>query len=275
MAANVADLIIAFRTISQPDPSTSIQSKFAVSQPPAPGSKKYIGIDRAWWSASDSRVLGACNTAVEHFKAQGYEVVDITIPYIDEAQTAHGGITVAEMTETARRLGTSSVHWTKLIGPVNRVVTAVGLATSSADLLKFNSLRTLIMRHVAWLFQKYPGLLIVTPTTPIIGWPKKAGYAKYGVTDGDMTFRSMLYIFLANMAGLPAVTAPIGYVDPDQGEGKVCVSMMATGEWGAEESLLSWAAEAETYLHEVYTEGRRKPETWIDILELAKKQGKD
>lgn len=273
MAGNVADLVIAYRTMSQPDPKASIQSKFAVSQPLAPGSRKYIGIDRAWWNVSDRRIIDACNKAVEYFTKLGYEVVDITIPYIDEAQSAHGGVTVAEMTETARRRGGDKVHWAKLIGPVNRLVVALGMETNAADLLKFNSMRTLIMRHLAWLFQKYPGLMILTPTAPMLGWEKKPGHAKHGVSDGDKTFLSMVYVFLANMAGLPAVTAPISYVDPDQGEGKVCISMMANGEWGAEESLLDWAADAETYLHEVYPEGRRKPKTWVDVLELAGKQG--
>ncbi|OAR01400.1 hypothetical protein LLEC1_06896 [Akanthomyces lecanii] len=235
MAANVADLTIAYRIMSQPDPKASIQNKFAVSQPPAAGSKKYVGVDRAWWGASDPRVVSACDKALDHFTSQGYELVDITIPYIDEAQTAHGG-------------------------------------TNAADLLKFNSMRTLIMRHMAWLFQKYPGLLILTPTAPFLGWEKKPSHAKYGVSDGDRTFLSMIYVFLANIAGLPALTAPISYVEPDQGEGKVCIGMMATGEWGAEEALLAWAADAETYLHEVYPEGRRRPKTWVDVLGLATKQ---
>lgn len=273
MAANVADLTIAYRLMAQPDPKASIQNKFAVSQPPAAGSKKYIGVDRAWWGASDARVIAACNTALDHFTSQGYEIVDITIPYIDEAQTAHGGVTIAEMTEAARRRGGDKVHWTNLIGPVNRLVMGLGRETNAADLLKFNSMRTLIMRHMAWLFQKYPGLLVLTPTAPFLGWEKKPAHAKYGVSDGDRTFLSMIYVFLANITGCPAVTAPIGYVDPDQGDGKVCIGMMATGEWGAEESLLAWAADAETYLHEVYPEGRRRPKTWVDVLALAAKQG--
>ncbi|OAA62088.1 Amidase [Cordyceps fumosorosea ARSEF 2679] len=272
MAANVADLTIAYRIMSQPDPKTSMQSKFAVSRPPAAGSKKYIGVDRAWWAASDPRVVAACDKALKHFTAQGYDLVDITIPYVDEAQTAHGGVTISEMTEAARRRGGDGTHWTSLIGPVNRLVLALGLETNAADLLKHNSMRTLLMRHMAWLFQTYPGLLVLTPTAPFLGWEKRPGHAKHGVSDGDKTFLSMIYVFLANMTGLPAVTAPVAFVEPDRGEGKVCVGMMATGEWGAEEALLAWAADAETYLHEVYPDGRRRPETWVDVLGLAAKQ---
>ncbi|KAM3497828.1 hypothetical protein MY10362_008832 [Beauveria mimosiformis] len=275
MAANVADLTIAYRVMSQPDPATSIQSRFAVSQPPAAaGRARYIGVDRAWWGASDPRVVSACNKALDHFTSRGYELVDITIPYIDEAQTAHGGVTIAEMTEAARRRrGVQGSSWTSLIGPVNKLVVALGLETNAADLLKFNSMRTLMMRHMAWLFQKYPGLLVLTPTAPFLGWEKKPSHAKHGVSDGDKTFLSMIYVFLANMAGLPALTAPVAYVDPDQGEGRVCVSMMATGEWGAEEALLAWAADAETYLHQVYPQGRTRPKTWVDVLGLAAQQG--
>lgn len=274
MAANVADLTIAYRIMSQPNPSSSVQSKFAISQPPSTGTKKYVGIDRAWWAASDPRVVSECDKALECFKNQGYEVVDITIPYIDEAQSAHGLITIAEMTEVARRRGTQSVSWTSLLGPPNKLVVALGLQTASGDLLKSHSMRTIIMQHMAWLFQKYPGLLILTPTSPMLGWEKRPGYDENGVSDGDKTFYSMIYVFLANIAGLPAATAPISYVDPDQGEGKVCIGMMATGEWGAEEALLEWAADAETYLHEVYPEGRRRPDTWVDVLGRASKEDK-
>jgi hypothetical protein len=45
---------------------------------------------------------------------------------------------------------------------------------------------------------------------------------------------------------------------------------MAMGEWGSEEQLLGWAAEAETYLHDTYPGGRRRPDEWVDVLALAK-----
>lgn len=269
VAANVCDLTIAYRLISQPDANCSTQSKFAVSIPPSPSAKRYIGIDRDWWSASDPRVAEICNKAINHFKSKGYEVIDITIPFIDEAQTAHSAITITEMATLARRRGTASVGWFSMFGPVNRVLMSLAQQATAVDYIKFNAMRTLIMRHVAWLFQKYRGLLIMTPTSPMTGWAKSAGDEKYGVSDGDTTIRNMLYVFLANLTGTPSLSAPVGYAESDQGEGKLCVSLMATSEWGSEELLLSWAADAEEYLHEVYADGRRKAKDWVDVLKLA------
>lgn len=44
---------------------------------------------------------------------------------------------------------------------------------------------------------------------------------------------------------------------------------MAMGEWGAEEQLLSWAKDAETYLNDVWSNGRVRPKEWTDLVKLA------
>lgn len=87
-----------------------------------------------------------------------------------------------------------------------------------------------------------------------------------------MTLKHMMYVFLANITGTPALTVPVGYVDPVQGTGKIPVNLMALGEWGSEEQLLAWASEAEKYLDEVVEGGRRRPAGWVDVLAAAKTQ---
>jgi Asp-tRNA(Asn)/Glu-tRNA(Gln) amidotransferase A subunit family amidase len=121
---------------------------------------------------------------------------------------------------------------------------SIARQTPASDFLKFNTMRTMMMRHFASLFQKYPGLLIMSPTTPLNGWPKHPGDEAQGMNDANITFRNMMYIFLANMTGTPAVSVPVGYGTPKKGEGKVPVGLMATGEWGSEEQLLAFAGEA-------------------------------
>ena len=123
--------------------------------------------------------------------------------------------------------------------------------------------------HLAFLFKKHPGLLILTPTTPDAGWKIAPGDEAYGFSDGNTTIREMMYIWLANSTGCPAVSAPVGYVEPEQGEGKLPVGLMAMGEWGAEEQLLAWAAEAESYLHGAIGGGRRRPDGWANVIKLA------
>ncbi|SPJ85559.1 related to amidase [Fusarium torulosum] len=273
LAATVADLTIAYRVMSQPNPDCHIQGRFARSVPPPKGEKKVIGIYRDWWNQADPRVKEVCQRAVDYLASKcGYEIVDITIPYIPEAQLAHSAICIIEMAEAARRRTPNPADWLSLVGPANKVIMSVATKTPAADLLKYNALRELIMQHLAFLFQKHPGLLIVTPTTPLIGWPIVPGDEAYGMSDTNTTIRNMLYIFLANLTGTPSLSAPVGYVDPDQGEGKLPIGLMATGEWGSEEQLLAWASEAEEYLHNATESGRRRPSEWLDVAGLVKKE---
>ncbi|CAM1504484.1 Fc.00g020750.m01.CDS01 [Cosmosporella sp. VM-42] len=272
LAATVADLTIAYRVMSQPNPECPIQGRFGLSIPPLPSAKKVMGIYKDWWDQADPRVREVCEKAVDYFANKcGYDIIDISIPYTPEAQLAHSVICITEMAEAARRRTPNPADWLTLVGPANKVVLTVGTKTPGADFLKYNSLRELVMRHLAFLFQKHPGLLIMTPTTPMVGWPIVNGDEKYGMSDTNKTIKNMLYIFLANMTGTPALSAPVGYLDPEQGEGKLPVGLMATGEWGSEEQLLAWAGEAEDYLYHGIEGSRRRPAEWLDVLGLVQK----
>lgn len=126
------------------------------------------------------------------------------------------------------------------------------------------------VEHLAFLFAKHPGLLILTPTAPEAGWRIHPGDGAYGFSDGNVTIRNMMYVWLANSTGCPAVSCPVGYADPEpgSGSGKLPIGLMAMAEWGAEEQLLAWARETEDYLHGG-SGGRRRPEEWADVVKLA------
>lgn len=272
IAASASDLTIAYRLMAQPNPDCASGRLFAASQPPAPGAKRYIGIYRDWWAGADPRVQQVCEKAVDRMAARyGYEVVDISIPFIPEARSAHSLICVAEMAEMGRRRTPNPADWLSLVSPANKLLMSVATQTPSADYIKSNCLREVLMQHLAFLFQKYPNLLIVTPTTPIIGWPRVAGDDAHGMSNTNISFKNMMYVFLSNLTGTPSLSAPAGYVDPDQGEGRLSIGMMATAEWGAEELLLTWAREAEEYLHEEVEPKDRRPMTWFDVLGATQK----
>lgn len=270
MASNAADLIISYRLMSQPDPSCSIQSKFALSIPPSPSAKRTIGIYRDWWKVADPRVADLCNKAVAWFqKEKGYEVVDISLPYLAECQLAHGPTCLSGMAQGARRRTEKPENYLSLVGYVNKMLLEVGSQASALDFTAYNSLRTLLMQHCAYLWQKYPGMLILSPTSPMVGWARNPAHDSYGMTDGNTSIKNMTYVFVANMTGTPAASVPVGYVDPEQGEGKLPIGLMAQGEWGSEEQLLAWTLEAEDYLNNVYEDGRRRAATWLDVLKEA------
>ncbi|GAB1310019.1 N-acylethanolamine amidohydrolase [Madurella fahalii] len=273
MTSTVADLTIAFRIMAQPDPEDPDQNLFAVSVPPEPSAKKYIGICREWIDRSAPDVKEVFDKAVAHLTSQmGYETVEIKLPFLREGQIAHAATCLAEAVTDARSRVKNPSKYLSVLNYPNRIMVGMGQPSSAVDYLKCGQIRQVIMQHLAFLFDKYPGLLILTPTTPVAGWPIHPGDQKYGCSNGNMTVKSMTFAWYANTSGCPAVSCPAGYVNPAQGEGKLPVGLMAMGEWGAEEQLLGFAGDAERYLHEVYPGGRQRPAEWADVIGMAKEK---
>lgn len=293
LAATVADLALAYRVMAQPNPECPIQSQFAppyrssavaaAAAATAEGSpkKKVLGICREWVAVSDPVVREHFDAAVEHLRSKaGYEVVDIKLPYLREGQLAHAATCLSEAANSAHaRVRAGEGHWTDLISPANRVLLTTGQHAGAIDYLKYAQMRELLMRHLAFLFAKHPGLLVVTPTTPKAGWKTVPGDEARGFNDGNRSILNMTYIWLANTSGCPSVSAPMGYADPEQGEGKVPMGIMAMGRWGAEEQVLDWAGDVEAYINGGgYEGGRVRPGGWVDVLKAAREdldKGKD
>ncbi|KAK0734817.1 amidase signature domain-containing protein [Lasiosphaeria miniovina] len=274
-SSTVADLTIAYRIMAQPDPEDPVRSQFGLSTPPsatANGGKKYLGICRPWLEQSDPDVLHAFDQAVKHLTSAGlgYELVDIQLPYIRENEIAHGGACLTEAAEDAKERAGQASNWLQYLNYANRITAGVGAQTTAGDYISYSQMRHVVMQHVAFLFDKYPGLLIVTPTTPMAGWPIDPRDLKYGLNDGNKSIRNIMYVWLANATGCPAVTCPAGYVKPAQGEGNLPIGLMATGEWGAEEQLLAFARDVEAYLDKSYPGGRQRPAQWADVLSTAR-----
>jgi len=275
MAATVADLTIAYRVMAQPDADDPIQGRFALSVPPTPSSKKTIGVVKDWVGRAAPAVLEHFNKVVEHFGAKpDYEVIEIQLPYLREGQLAHAATCLTEAVEHAKARAPGDKNWLRLLTYPNRTVLAAGQHTSAFDYIRYGQVRQALMRHLAFLFAKHPGLLVLTPTTPLAGWKVTAGDGAYGFSDANLSILNMMYVWVANTSGCPAVTCPMGYAEPEQGEGRVPLGVQAMAEWGAEEQLLAWAAEAEAYLHDVYPGGRLRPEGWTDVVGLAREAAK-
>ncbi|RYP73682.1 hypothetical protein DL770_007733 [Monosporascus sp. CRB-9-2] len=274
MAATASDLTTAYRLMSAPNPEDPVQGVFAPSVPPSPTAKRIIGIYSAWFNQASPAVLEATKKAIAYFSEKlDYEVVEITIPYIEEGQYAHSAWALVEAIDHMRGRTADPSNCLSMVNHCNRLLLSIGASTSAVDMLRYGQLRELLMEHLAFLFKKHPGLLILTPTTPEAGWRIHPGDAAYGFSDGNVTMRMSMYIWLANSTGCPAASAPVGYADPEPGAGpgKLPVSLMAMGEWGAEEQLLAWAREAEGYLNDTCEGGRRRPEEWADVVALAGK----
>lgn len=266
MASNMADLEAAYRVMAEPNPSDTLNSLYPsprVANPPPP-SDRIICIHDDWFNAADPDVRDLCHKAVSHYSSIGYRIERVDIPYLQAGQLAHAQTILSEIS-TGLPMALRSAF-----SPAIRILLTVGSATPAMEFLLAQKLRNLLMQHLAHLWRSYPGMVLVTPTTPIAGWHISGGAAelKGGLSDGNTSVRNMTYVWLANFCGLPAISIPVGLADPKGGKGKVPVGLMAMGEWGDEERLIQWGKEGEAW---AWTEGNMaKPAGWVDLLELAK-----
>jgi Asp-tRNA(Asn)/Glu-tRNA(Gln) amidotransferase A subunit family amidase len=268
IAATMADLEVAYRLMATPNPNEPVQ--FPVPGLPPASQNKKIGVFTPWLSDCDEIVSRHTNAALAFFREHGYETVEITLPFLAESRKAHAVTILAEIAELFCRGNPRGLT------PANKVLVSVGTRATARDLLLAQKLRALMMSHLAHLFQQHPGLIIVTPTMPHAGVPiapspSVAAKGGAGVSDSNTSLKSMQYVFLANWTGCPALTVPVGY---DEKSG-MPISVMGMAEWGGEEGLISWGKVWEQSWEGVNgdsqtkTEGRKRPEGWIDLLGSA------
>ncbi|KIW08661.1 uncharacterized protein PV09_00614 [Verruconis gallopava] len=266
MAADMSSLEVAYRVMAAPDPKNRHSALYPPPRKLSAPSPKLLGVYKNWFERADDNVKALCQQAIDYFVDKlGYERLDIHIPLIHHGQTAHAMSIMSE--------AVNATPDTSFLTPANRVLLALAAQHPASDYIQANRLRNLLMSHLAALFKQHPGLLIVTPSVPTAGWEIKAGAAdlKHGVSDGDMSIRSMEYVWLANFSGCPCLQVPVGYAQPKKGYGTdvVPVGMMAMSEWGSEDRLIEWGFEAESYLHSKKEGGRRRPPVWVDVLGRA------
>lgn len=262
MAADMASLETTYRVMAAPHPSSAFPSPKKTRQSSA--RSKVIGIYKPWFERADAAVQKLCNEALTHMtKTQGYELIDISIPLIHEGQTAHALTILNE--------SVNSHPDPSFLTPATRVLLTVGSKAPASDFLQAQRVRNLLMQHLASLYQQHPGLLIVTPSTPTVGWKiKNPGDLEGGCSDGDMSIRSMEYVWLANFTGCPCMQIPVGYAKAENEKGDVPIGMMAMGEWGSEDALIEWGYDGEAYMNEIV--GRKRPGVWFDVLADAGKK---
>lgn len=283
IATNIDDLALAYRVMAAPPPPlTKEYSTSAASLFPDPSTittttvhkrkAKTIGVFGDWIARAEPAVRDIYNAALEYYqKEKSYEVINISIPYLPQCQKAHALTIMAEIAA-----GVPSDQIGKLLPP-NKVLVSMGTYQVKAyDLLAAQRLRNLLMTHLAYLFQKHPGLLVFTPTSPIPGWEISSQTdLSYGLSDAKYSVRNMEYVYLANFTGCPAISCPAGYDE----ESHAPIGIMAMGEWGSEEDLISFARDGEGLLHSSDTsdaeDGLKIPSAegsvWIDVFAEAAK----
>ena len=232
IAATMADLELAYRLMAAPDAACSFPAPPPQPSPSPPGARRVLGIYKPWFDDCDAVVAQHTAAAVAALTSRGgYVAVDIALPHLAAARHAHTLTILAEICGVFCRGDTHGLT------PGNRVLVAVGTRAPARELLLAQQLRSLLMSHMAALFQLHPGLVVVSPTVPHAGVPIAPGSAergRAGVSDANTSLRSMQYAFLANLTGCPAISLPVGYC-PRSG---MPIGLMGMAEWGAEDALL-------------------------------------
>ncbi|KAI5781492.1 amidase signature domain-containing protein [Geopyxis carbonaria] len=253
IAATIADLELAYRVMSTPNPSEP-GPRFPLSSPHPPGHKRVLGVYRPWFTDADPAVAQHTATALEILTDQlGYATVDITLPYLPESRTAHALTILTEIGQGFCR-GSS-----RGLSPATKLLVAVSARTPARDFLLAQRLRALMMSHLAALWREHPGMIIVSPVAPHVGVPVHKGVPGGRVSDANTSLRSMQYVFLANWVGAPSISFPVGYC----GKTEMPVGIMGVGEWGDEDGLLMWGREWER----LWGSGRRRSEREGSVLE--------
>ena len=223
IAASIDDLALAYRIMAQPD---ALDRKSAMFPDPlvkvdlsladrSSKNKKYIGLYEPWISRSDPAVVSLFEKAVAHYTSGfEYEIVQIALPYLPQNQKAHALTILSEV-----RSAVTPAQIAQLTYSNQLLLNVAGSHATCQDFLAAQKLRDQLMAHLAWLWEKYPGMLIVTPTTPCAGWkigtPSDVVKGGRGVSDGDMSLKSMEYVFVANWTGCPSISCPMGFAEGD------------------------------------------------------------
>ncbi|KAF5859212.1 hypothetical protein ETB97_003171 [Aspergillus alliaceus] len=263
LAADIRSLAEAYRILAAPGPDSPFPAPGPLSLSPPTTRKKLLGIPEVWFSRATPEVQTLCRSLLDKLVTEkDYSLVPIDIPFLVEGQTAHAMTILAE--------ASALLPDTTNITAANRILLALGRTTPATDYLLAQKLRRLLMEHLAALWEEFPGMIIVTPTTACAGWPvvSKSEYT-WGLSDGDRTLKAMEYVWLANFTGIPALSVPAGYAEPEGKSGQdgaVPVGLMGNGEWGSEEQLLQWGLEAE----ESAVDLRERPPIWEDVVQRAK-----
>ena len=217
-----------------------------------------IGIPKEYFSDSlDARVRAVADQAIDRFRSLGAEIVDISLPYAMHALPVYYIIMPSEVSsnlarfdgmrfglrmndEEERMAGNGKLLETYLdtrgygFGPEVKRRVMLGTYTLSAGYYdayykKAQAVRKLIKNDFVEAFKSVD--MIFSPTAPEPAF-------KFGAkTDDPLTmYLSDVYTVTANIAGVPAISFPIGTVEEDGKQLPLGGQLM--GKWFDEEGLL-------------------------------------
>jgi aspartyl-tRNA(Asn)/glutamyl-tRNA(Gln) amidotransferase subunit A len=235
-ARTVDDVAILFRHLSGPDPIDLISLR---APPQESGAKRPLRI-RCVTSLGkapiEPDIVSSVRDAAAILKALGHEVVDGAAPYdVSNIDEIWGTLSAAGL---ARVLATYA-GWREKIHPSLMPAAERGTSVTGIEYVQALDAVTELRRRMAQEFEKYD--VLVTPTCASHPWPIGTPYPKEinGVPVGPRG--SALFSTFVNAAALPAISVPV-----TPSASGIPIGMQLVGRYGADETLLSLAAEFES-----------------------------
>ncbi|KAG0085209.1 hypothetical protein BGZ92_009166 [Podila epicladia] len=295
MCATMEDLNIVYAIISGPedrDACSEIQPDAVLPIPTTPGQKGQleglrIGVPRMWFEdVLHKEISDSCYKMLDTLcKEQGAVLVDIQIPELFENAKAHNITIVAEM------LGkVEASRYRYKLNHQTRMELAVMDSLGMQDYVRAQQQRTRSIRHLQSTFgqkkgneehlMSYPAFgpwgacvdIIVTPSTANLP-PKISGSAlSYGESNFVNNVKTMQYMMMANLAGIPGISAVAGYTkeeyvhsDGQKYQAGLPIGIQFMSQWWDEKTLLKIGSLCE----EVLSQERQQPKVWFGNYDLT------
>jgi Asp-tRNA(Asn)/Glu-tRNA(Gln) amidotransferase A subunit family amidase len=208
-----------------------------------------LGVYAPWFDHAEACIVEDCRAMIDRLVEMGATVHEIELPELDEMRVAQVVTILAEM---AANMAAHAAHWDEL-SPSTRVNLTLGRATTSADYLQAQRVRTRAIGHFRRAFATCD--VILSPATAVTAPVVPDNCENDGWSDLSAVTELMRFAMPGNLTGLPAIAFPVGY-DPHG----LPTGMQAMGRPWAEATLLRVAHAAELVL------ARRRPPTFYDLL---------
>ena len=227
---SVEDAAIMLGAIAGPDDRDSSSMKVEVPDYRRAISEKKrswkLGVPKEYFSEGlEPEVENSIRQAIEFYKSEGCEIVDISLPYREYSVAVYYAIAAAEASSNlARYDGVRYTHRTKNVNDAidlyansraegfgeevkRRIILGTFILSSEvyeAYYLRAQKVRRLIHNEFQEAYQKVDAIL--TPTTP-------APAFRIGAKAEDplRMYLSDLYTISANLAGIPGISIPCGF----------------------------------------------------------------
>lgn len=254
LAATTTDAALAYAVMAGPDPKDPISL-----HQPAPTlagwdhldlSGLTLGVYWPWFRHATADMVSLCEAMLQKFESMGAGLREIVIPDLEAGRVAHT-ITIAG--EMAQALDRTYAEHHREHGLDVRINLALARAFTTRDYVQAQRVRTRLIANFKRALEQVD--VILTPTTalaaPLI--PKAA--LPEGESDLSTLVEIMRFVTPANLAGLPAISFPVGYNDA-----RLPIGMQAISRAWQEGTLLRLALAAER------TVERESPQVYYRML---------